>query len=82
MNQFVRQTFDQANIVMYADNLTIPQLFATGTVDVMITGYRRSDLLCVFGHAVRCSRRISEKWISSRKKLSRPGSSNKRSGSM
>ncbi|AFS70310.1 transporter substrate-binding domain-containing protein [Exiguobacterium antarcticum] len=64
--QFVRQTFDQANIVMYADNLTIPAAVATGEVDVMIT-----DTVEAIYYASLDTRlgapKISEKWIPAEK---------------
>ncbi len=64
--QFVRQTFDQAHIVMYADNLAIPAAVATGEVDVMIT-----DTVEAIYYASLDTRlgapKITEKWIPAEK---------------
>lgn len=64
--QFVRQTFDQAHIVMYADNLAIPAAVAAGEVDVMIT-----DTVEAIYYASLDTRlgapKISEKWIPAEK---------------
>nr|WP_251132083.1 MULTISPECIES: transporter substrate-binding domain-containing protein [unclassified Exiguobacterium] len=64
--QFVRQTFDRARIVMYTDNLAIPAAVATGEVDVMIT-----DTVEAVHYASLDERlgapKITEKWIPAEK---------------
>jgi len=64
--QFVRQTFDQARIVMYADNLTIPAAVATGEVDVMITDTVEAIYYASLDQRLGAPK-IREKWIPAEK---------------
>lgn len=64
--QFVRQTFDQAHIVMYADNLAIPAAVAVGEVDVMITDTVEAIYYASLDMRLGAPK-IKEKWIPAEK---------------